>query len=83
MEQERLELRSREGFYPTSCLNGPRRGDLKETHDWIQVIDLQMPGKSSIISLGINVWDFSFSGAVNQDIDGGVCLCSQQDSHLV
>lgn len=82
MEQEDLELRRGEGFNPTSSLTGPKGGDLKETHDWIQVIDLQMPRRYSIIPLGIHVWDFSFSGAVNQDVDGGLWFCSQQGSHL-
>lgn len=82
MEQEDLELRRGEGFNPTSSLTGPKGGDLKETHDWIQVIDLQMPRRYSIIPLGIHVWDFSFSGAVNQGVDGGLWFCSQQGSHL-
>lgn len=41
LEQEDLELRSREGFNLTSCLADPKGGDLEEIHDYIQVIDLQ------------------------------------------
>lgn len=39
MEQEDLQIGSREGLNPASCLTSPKGRDLKEAYDCIQVIN--------------------------------------------
>lgn len=63
MDQENLELRNREGFNPVSCLYSPEEGGQEETHDYIQVIDLQTQAREDL-------WNTSWPEEENVFIDG-------------